>query len=149
MPTQNSFRLLLATFLVFFLTGNSFAVHQPPRIVEISVIPEHHSPRACFKWSQPLLSNGFNYNDYIEVFDKTDVSDSDNEQLRITTATVTNKEQLCVTALRNGRDYEIHFLPGLPFRSGLPTTEIIKRYVWVNHREASISFTDNGYILPT
>ena len=65
MPTQNSFRLLLAAFLVFSLTGNSFAVHQSPRILGISVIPEHSSPRACFKWSQPLLSNGFNYNDYI------------------------------------------------------------------------------------
>ena len=149
MPTQNSFRLLLAAFLVFSLTGNSFAVYQSPRILGISVIPEHHSPRACFKWSQPLLSNGFNYNDYIEVFDKTDSSDADNKQPRITTATVTNKEQLCVTALRNGRDYEVHFLPGLPFRSGPPTTEMIRRYVWVDHREASISFVDDGYILPT
>jgi hypothetical protein len=151
MTTSPASRLIPAFLLALLLTpvahAQSDLEHRLPTITEKTIISEHLSPRACYEWSLPLFTDGYDYNDYVEV-SSVSANWGGEEHPYAEAAVLVGEGRLCITGLVNGEKYKIRFLDGLPFKKGRRLHKTLNSSVFVDHRKASLDFTDDAFILP-
>jgi len=106
------------------------------RLLDYSVDADAASPRACFQFSEELLSRRTDFSPFVSVAgqDKPALS--------------ADAKQLCVEGLRHGERYAITLRAGLPsaVRESLPKSADFT--IYVRDRKPFVRFTSKAYVLP-
>ena len=106
------------------------------RLLDYSVDADAASPRACFQFSEALLSRRTDFSPFVAVAgqDKPALSADD--------------KQLCVEGLKHGERYAITLRAGLP--SGVKETlaKSADFTIYVRDRKPFVRFTSKAYVLP-
>lgn len=139
--------LLLALVFTSAAMAQSALEHKLPTIAKKQVISEHLSPRACYEWSLPLFTNGFDYNDYVEVYSIPTGTEGEKRPYS-GGAVLVGEGRLCITGLNNGSNYQIHFLEGLPFKKGRRLHKTLESTIFVDHRKPDLRFSGGAFVLP-
>ncbi|HLH90695.1 MAG TPA: alpha-2-macroglobulin [Xanthobacteraceae bacterium] len=106
------------------------------RLLDYTVDADSASPRACFQFSENLLSRRTDFSPFIAVAgqDKPALSADD--------------KQLCVEGLKHGERYQITLRAGLPSAVAETLTKSADFSIYVRDRKPFVHFASKAYVLP-
>src|ERR1700722_4149681 len=106
------------------------------RMLDYTVDADSAAPRACFQFSEALLSRRTDFSPFIVVAgqDKPALSADD--------------KQLCVEGLRHGERYQITLRAGLPSAVAETLTKSADFSIYVRDRKPFVHFASKAYVLP-
>jgi uncharacterized protein YfaS (alpha-2-macroglobulin family) len=106
------------------------------RLLDYSVDADSASPRACFQFSEELLSRRTDFSPFVTVTgqDKPALSADD--------------KQLCVEGLKHGERYSIALRAGLPSAVKETLTKSADFNIYVRDRKPFVRFGSKAYVLP-
>ena len=106
------------------------------RLLDYSVDSDATSPRACFQFSEGLLSRRTDFSPFVVVGgqDKPALTADD--------------KQLCVEGLRHGERYSITLRPGLPSAVKETLAKSADFSIYVRDRKPFVRFASKAYVLP-
>ena len=106
------------------------------RLLDYSVDADSASPRACFQFSEGLLSRRTDFSPFVLVGgqDKPALTADD--------------KQLCVEGLRHGERYSITLRAGLPSAVKETLTKSADFTIYVRDRKPFVRFGSKAYVLP-
>ena len=106
------------------------------RLLDYSVDADSASPRACFQFSEELLSRRTDFSPFVTVAgqDKPALSADD--------------KQLCVEGLKHGERYSIALRAGLPSAVKETLTKSADFNIYVRDRKPFVRFASKAYVLP-
>jgi uncharacterized protein YfaS (alpha-2-macroglobulin family) len=106
------------------------------RLLDYSVDADSASPRACFQFSEDLLSRRTDFSPFVAVVgqDKPALSADD--------------KQLCVEGLKHGERYAITLRAGLPSAVKETLTKSAEFNIYVRDRKPLVRFGSKAYVLP-
>ena len=106
------------------------------RLLDYSVDSDSASPRACFQFSEALLSRRTDFSPFVMVGgqDKPALTADD--------------KQLCVEGLRHGERYSITLRAGIPSAVKETLTKSADFTIYVRDRKPFVRFGSKAYVLP-
>jgi len=106
------------------------------RLLDYSVDADSVAPRACFQFSEPLLSRRTDFSPFVTVAgqDKPALSADD--------------KQLCVEGLKHGERYTIGLRAGLPSAVHEALPKNAEFNIYVRDRKPFVRFGAKAYVLP-
>lgn len=107
------------------------------QVEDLDVTSNSASPSICLRFSGPLREDrGIDYRDYLQIDPPVDAVVSARD------------ERLCVEGVSHGQRYRLTLRAGLPGAEGGRLANHEDFTASVDHREASVGFRGNTYILP-
>ncbi|MCX8999358.1 alpha-2-macroglobulin family protein [Rhizobiaceae bacterium BDR2-2] len=106
------------------------------RMVEHTIDSDTASPRACVRFSEPLLKSGTDYSSFVTL------------DGAVPQALEATGSQICVEGLSHGGRYRLAFRPGLPSTVGENLEKPVSLDLYVRDRKPSIRFTGENFVLP-
>jgi len=106
------------------------------RLLDYSVDADAASPRACFQFSEELLSRRTDFSPFVSVAgqDKPALSADD--------------KQLCIEGLKHGERYSIALRAGLPSAVHETLSKPAEFAIYVRDRKPFVRFAAKAYVLP-
>ncbi len=106
------------------------------RLLDYTVDADSASPRACFQFSEALLSRRTDFSPFVVVGgqDKPALSADD--------------KQLCIEGLKHGERYQITLRAGLPSAVAETLTKSADFSIYVRDRKPFVRFSSKAYVLP-
>ncbi|QRM53830.1 alpha-2-macroglobulin family protein [Sinorhizobium sp. BG8] len=106
------------------------------RIVEHTIDADSIDPRACVRFSEPLVKVGADYASFVTL-DGTAPK-----------AVEAKDSQICIEGLTHGQRYKIGFRAGLPSSVEETLESPVSLDIYVKDRSASVRFTGDSFVLP-
>lgn len=107
------------------------------RVLETKIDSDAASPRACFTFSEDLVTSGkVDYATYVAV------SGLANPAITV------EARQICVDGLEHGKRYGMVLRQGLPSTVGEDLLKAADHDIYVRDRSAQVRFTGRNYVLP-
>jgi uncharacterized protein YfaS (alpha-2-macroglobulin family) len=106
------------------------------RLLDYTVDSDSASPRACFQFSEELLSKRTDFAPFVSVagMDKPALS--------------ADEKQLCVEGLKHGERYNVTVRSGLPSSVKEALRKSAEFTIYVRDRKPSVRFAGRAYVLP-
>jgi uncharacterized protein YfaS (alpha-2-macroglobulin family) len=107
------------------------------RVTKVEVEAQGDVPRACFRFNDKVgTKSDISYSAFVRADPNID---------GIVTA---RGDTMCIDGLKFGQNYDVQILAGLPAATGEKMGETFQTHIVVPDRDASVSFSGTGYVLP-